>query len=111
MNEDILRELRARVSEYSDTASLSRNAHMNSWRGDDPAPAGFAVIVTAFLETVPDFPGRGGTIFYTHLVAWAKAYMEQDPENQLIKSILVDYINWASFRFFCMDLGLYTCDV
>lgn len=99
------------MSEYSDTASLSRNAHMNGWRGEDlPKETSFSV-VTSFLATVPDFPGRRGTDFYLHLVAWAKQYLHSLPDEEVTKALLVDYINWAAFRFYGMDLGLYTRDI
>ena len=111
MNEDMLEALRERVTEYSEKASLARNAHMNGWRGPDPSAEVSSSLVTKFLATVPDFPGRTGTVFYQHLVSYAKRYLHSLPEEEVTKALLVDYINWAAFRFYGMDLALYTSDI
>lgn len=113
MSLDILKELRARVHEYVGVASLKRNAHMNQWRGEDPSKEETSEFITRFLSLVTEFPRRDGNSFYEHLVSHAKMLVAAETleEDELKKAILVDYINWASARFYCMDLGLYSSDI
>lgn len=104
--------LRDKVPEYVAQASVTRNAHMNQWRGDDPDPALSTALVDRLLDLAGDVPTFIPTFTEAMKQAARKAVAEPDDvPTELRKAVLVDFINWAAGRFWCCDLALYTTDL
>ena len=106
--------IRARLPEYLETASIQRSAHMNRWRGEDPSPEVSEALVADLLTEAGKIPTVSGVgAFSDHLVAASGRVLQHasDYPNDLRAAVFVDFINWASGRFFCCDLALYTSDL
>lgn len=104
--------LRERVPEYAAGASVTRNSHMNRWRGADPDAALTTALVGHLLDLAGEAPTFIPTFTETMTQAARKAIAEPDEvPAELRKAVLVDFINWAAGRFWCCDLALYTSDL
>ena len=101
-----------RTAEYIEGASISRNKHMNNWRGEEPSKETLRLMIDDYLESIPDsFTTYGFEDFYKSLVSFADKLLDLKPRDELSRAVLVDYINWAARRFYGIDLALYTSDL